>query len=71
MHIFPYKLQELQSVPPEGRLLFTADYTDMENFITWVLAFGAKAEVLEPTDIREKIRCIAENTAEIQRPFVP
>ncbi len=51
----------------EGRLLFTADYTDMENFITWILAFGAKAEVLEPTDIREKIRCIAENTAEIYK----
>ena len=37
----------------DGRLLFTADYTDMENLITWILTFGDKAEVLEP-EIRQR-----------------
>jgi len=30
-----------------GRLLFTADYTDLENLVTWLLVFGEKAEVLQ------------------------
>lgn len=49
----------------DGRLLFTADYTDMENFITWILTFGAKAEVLEPMGVREKIQHIAEDITKI------
>ena len=40
----------------DGRLLFTADYTDMENLITWIMTFGDKAEVLEPGEVREKVR---------------
>ena len=40
----------------DGRLLFTADYTDMENLITWIMTFGDKAEVLEPEEAREKIK---------------
>ena len=44
----------------DGRLLFTADYTDMDNLLSWLLTFGAKAEVLEPTEVRDKIRHIAE-----------
>ena len=44
----------------DGRLLFTADYTDMDNLVSWLLTFGAKAEVLEPTDVRDRIRHIAE-----------
>ena len=31
----------------DGRLLFTADYTDMDNLVTWMMTFGDKAEVLE------------------------
>lgn len=49
----------------DGRLLFTADYTDMENLVIWILTFGAKAEVLEPTDVRNEIRRIAEETRKI------
>ena len=44
----------------DGRLLFTADYTDMENLITWILTFGDKAEVIEPEEVREKIRTTIE-----------
>ena len=44
----------------DGRLLFTADYTDMDNLISWLMTFGAKAEVLEPTEVRDRIGEIAE-----------
>ena len=39
----------------DGRLLFTADYTDLDNLVTWLLTFKDKAEVLEPAEAREKI----------------
>ena len=45
----------------DGRLLFTAKYTDMENLLTWLLTYGDKAEVLEPREAREKIAQIARN----------
>lgn len=44
----------------DGRLLFTADYTDMENLITWILTFGDKTEVIEPEEVREKVRTTIE-----------
>ena len=44
----------------DGRLLFQADYTDMENLLTWILTFGEKAEVLEPMEVRERICSIAD-----------
>lgn len=47
----------------DGRLLFRGDYTDRENLISWLLTFGNKAELLEPEDIRDAIRGIAEQTA--------
>lgn len=46
----------------DGRLLFSADYTDMENLVTWILTFGGKAEVLEPPVVRSAVRKIAEET---------
>lgn len=49
----------------DGRLLFSADYTDTENFITWILTFGAKAEVLEPEDVRRTIGRIAKETIKL------
>lgn len=51
----------------DGRLLFTADYTDMENLVTWLMTFGAKAEVLEPVEARRIIRQNAEKTLKIYR----
>lgn len=44
----------------DGRLFFTADYTDMENLITWILTFGDKAEVIEPEEVRERVRTAIE-----------
>ena len=49
----------------DGRLLFIADYTDMDNLVTWFMTFGAKAEVLEPAEAREIIRRNAEETLKI------
>ena len=44
----------------DGKLLFTADYTDVDYLITWILGFGEKAEILEPKEAREKVRSIVE-----------
>ena len=49
----------------DGHLLFTADYTDMDNLVSWILTFGAKAEVLEPDEVRDRIRHMAETLAKI------
>ena len=49
----------------DGRLLFTADYTDMDNLITWLLTFGDKAEVLMPREVRERIAQMAKKLIEI------
>ena len=51
----------------DGRLLFTADYTDMGNLVTWLMTFGAKAEVLEPAEARNIIRRNAEETLQIYK----
>ena len=47
----------------DGRLLFTADHTDMESLITWLMTFGDKAEVLEPEEAREAIAQMAKRMA--------
>ncbi|MDO4314069.1 MAG: YafY family protein [Eubacteriales bacterium] len=49
----------------DGRLLFTADYTNMDNLVTWLLTFGPKAEVLEPVEVRDIIRRSAEKILQI------
>lgn len=51
----------------DKRLLFTGDYTDMDNLVTWFLTFGAKVEVLEPAGARDIIRRNAEETMRIYR----
>ncbi len=50
-----------------GGLLFTADYTDMDNLITWIMTFGDKAEVLEPIEAREKIALIVQRMTTIYK----
>ena len=51
----------------DGRLLFTADYTDMESLVTWLMTFGDKVEVLEPKEARNEIARIANKMAMIYR----
>lgn len=39
----------------DGTLLFQADYTNIENLLTWLLTFQDKVELLEPKAIREEL----------------
>lgn len=43
----------------DGTLLFTADYTDKENLLSWLLTFGARVKVLEPVEVRDELIRIA------------
>ncbi len=38
-----------------GWLLFQCDYTDKDNLISWLLAFGDRAVLLEPESVREEL----------------
>jgi predicted DNA-binding transcriptional regulator YafY len=49
----------------EGRLLFTADYTDLGSLTSWLMTFGDKAEVLEPQEARERIAGAVKRMAAI------
>ncbi len=51
----------------DGRLLFKADYTDMENLVTWLMTFGDKAKVLAPAEARQRITQIIHRMADIYR----
>ena len=51
----------------DGRLLFAADYTDMESLITWLLTFGDKAEVLKPPEARERMAQIVQEMSMIYK----
>lgn len=44
----------------DGSLLFTAEYTNKENLIMWLLTFGAQVEVLEPVEIQRELVRIAQ-----------
>lgn len=39
----------------DGKLLFNGFYSDMESMISWILTFGDKIEILEPTKVREEL----------------
>ena len=48
-------------VRADGRLLLVQDYSDMENLTMWMLTFGDKVEVLEPVEVRERLKSMADN----------
>lgn len=45
----------------DGTLLFTADYTEKENLLSWLLTFGDKVKVLEPAWVQKELIRIAKN----------
>lgn len=49
----------------DGRLLFQADYTDFENLLCWLAAFGSKVEVLEPVSARNELLKTAKSMIKI------
>ena len=53
----------------DGKLLFSADYTDMDNLVTWLMTFGTKVKVLEPKEAQEIICRNAEEILKIYGGF--
>ena len=51
----------------DGRLLFTGNYTDLGNLITWLMTFGDKAEVIEPREAREAISQMVKRMMKIYK----
>ena len=49
----------------DGRLLFTADYTDLDSLVTWILTFGEKVQLLEPEEARNRIAGTAQKLTKI------
>lgn len=45
----------------DGSLLFTTDYTDKDNLLSWLMTFGDKVTVLEPVEVRDELIEIAKN----------
>ena len=54
-----YEVQE------DGRLLLIRDYSDIENLTMWMLTFGDKVEVLEPPEVRNRLKNIAGSMIKI------
>lgn len=59
----PHCFEETQ----EGKILFQADYADVDNMPGWLLTFGDRVKVLEPETVRERIRETAENMIKIYK----
>ena len=52
-------------VQKDGRLLLIRDYSDIENLTMWMLTFGDKVEVLDPPELRDKLKNMAESMIKI------
>ena len=46
-----------------GRLRFTGDFPDADSVLRWILSFADRAELLEPEELRERLRNLAETLA--------
>lgn len=45
----------------DGKLKFSTGFTNIDYMIRWILSFGDKATVLEPIEIKDKIKEMAKN----------
>lgn len=52
----------------DGKLQFQFYFHDEENLFSWLLSFGDKAELLEPEELREHMKHVAEN---IKEKYIP
>jgi predicted DNA-binding transcriptional regulator YafY len=50
------------SYTEDDRLLFKFNFTDKEYLLQWILSFGDKAEIIEPTELRDEIMRRVKNT---------
>ena len=51
----------------EDGLFLSLDYTNRDWTLSWILGFGDKAEILEPTDMREELAGIARNLFDLYK----
>lgn len=56
---------ECYSERKDGKLLFEEYYSDMDNLVSWILTFGDKVEVLEPEEVRERLKAMADNMIKV------
>ena len=56
---------ECYSEKKDGKLLFEEYYSDMENLVSWMLTFGDKVEVLEPEEVRARLKAMADNMIKV------
>ena len=49
----------------DGKILFEEYYSDLDNLVSWMLTFGDKVEVLEPAEVRDCLKEIADNMSRI------
>ncbi|MBI5167616.1 MAG: WYL domain-containing protein [candidate division NC10 bacterium] len=50
---------------PDGSLIYTATVAGTQEVSWWLLGFGAEVEVLEPPELREEMRRIAQGMANL------
>ena len=51
----------------DGKLLFHADYTDVDNLLTWLFTFQDRVILLEPEDLRQKLMETLEKMRQLYR----
>lgn len=49
------------TVTESGKLLLSLGFTNKEFLMGWIMGFGDKAEVVEPEELRQEVKQIAEN----------
>jgi proteasome accessory factor B len=51
----------------DGSLILAVEVPDLDDLARWVLTNGAAAEVLEPEELRNRVRELAEEIAAVYR----
>lgn len=55
----------------DGSVVLSFEAGGRMEIVSWILSHGAHVEVLEPADLREEIRRVAQNLAQIYRDDIP
>jgi predicted DNA-binding transcriptional regulator YafY len=48
-------------ITDEGKLRFSAGFSNRDHIVRWILSFGNKATVIEPVEIKEQIKEMVKN----------